>query len=220
MKKNIKILAMLGVITFFFTAEAVSQDTPVVMVIEAKGSVFYSPDGQTWKKIHRNKFLFENWRVKTSSSGTCMLLNTRTEMFESVGTSTEFEISSKGIKIIRGTISPLKPAGDIAGYLKRKFTDVQKITGISRYDRILDRVMLLTAEDIILSDDYPELVWENIGAKYDYQLVSGEKIFKVPGSEDDIIRFRLTGMEPGICQYAVQVLFNGEIIYTPHKKTA
>lgn len=218
MKKSIKILAMLGVITFFSTAGAVSQDTPVVMVIEAKGSVFYSPDGQTWKKIHRNKFLFENWRVKTSSSGTCMLLNKQTEMLESVGINTELEVSSKGIKIISGTVSPLEPAKDITGYLKRKFIDVQKITGINRHDRISDRVMLLTAEDIALSDDYPEMVWENAGAKYDYQLVLGEKIFKVPGSEDDIIRFKLTGMEPGIYQYAVQVLFKGEIIYAPHKK--
>ncbi len=77
---------------------------------------------------------------------------------------------------------------------------------------------LTTAGDITLSDDYPDLVWENPGSRYGYQLIVGEKVFEIPGAEGDMIRFSLPRMDPGLFQYVIQVLFDGEIIYAPRKK--
>ncbi|QTA77914.1 Uncharacterized protein dnl_01160 [Desulfonema limicola] len=217
MKKIIKAFVILSAITLFSSGAAALQDGPVAMLIEAKGSVFYSPDGRTWKDVNRNKFLFESWRVKTSENGTCMLLNRHTEMLEPVNSNTELEISSKGTRIIAGTAAQYEPAKNLAGYFKRKFADIQKFTGVNRYGKTYGKVTLATAKDITLSDDYPEMVWENAGTKYDYQLTVGKKVFQIPGSKRDIIRFKLTDMEPGSFKYSVQVLFDDEIIYAPQK---
>lgn len=219
MGKNRKFLIILAVVSYcLITDSAFSENTPVVMIVEAKGTVLYSPDGQTWKEVYRNKFLFENWRVKTGKNGTCMLLNKNTEMLESVDNDTELQVSGKGTKILRGRILESKSAKDLAGYFKRKFIDVQKYAGASRYAKTPDKITLSLAQEITLSEDYPEMAWENTGERYDYQLVVGEKMFQAPGSEGNVIRFQLTGMIPGRFNYAVRVLFDGEIIYATREK--
>ncbi|MDM8517288.1 hypothetical protein QUF76_13890 [Desulfobacterales bacterium HSG16] len=219
MKKCATILIMLALIAIFSNVAIASGDDPIVLLIEAKGSVFYSADGQKWKDVHRNKFLFENWRVKTGADGTCMLLNRQTEMLEPVNSNTELEIHAEGTKVIKGTVSTPESAKNLAGFFKRKFVNVQKYTGVRRYDRKSKKVKLLTVEDITLTDDYPDLVWENAGAKYDYQLLVGKKIFEVPGTDKNMIRFPVPRMEQDQSKYSVQVLFDEEIIYAPRKKS-
>lgn len=219
MKDYTKILIMLILIMFFNNGAIASGGDPIVLLIEAKGSVFYSPDGQKWKDVHRNKFLFENWRMKTGADGTCMLLNRQTEMLEPVNSNTELEIHAGGTKVIKGTVSNPEPAKDLAGFFNRKFVNIQKYTGVRRYDRKSEKVKLITVEDIALTDDYPDLVWENAGAKYDYQLLVGKKIFEVPGTDKNMIRFPVPRMELGQSKYSVQVLFDEEIIYAPRKKS-
>ncbi|MDM8537925.1 hypothetical protein QUF70_14310 [Desulfobacterales bacterium HSG17] len=218
MKSLAKILMMLCLIMPLGNGAIAAEDGPVVLLIEAKGSVFYSADGQKWKDVSRNKFLFENWRVKTGADGTCMLLNRQTEMIEPVSSNTELEIHASGTKVVKGTMSNPESAKDIAGFFKRKFANVQKYTGVRRYDRKSKKIKLLTAEDIALSDDFPDLVWENAGEKYEYQLIVGKKVFEVPGIKEDIVRFKVPQMESGSFQYCVQVLFDDEIIYAPQKK--
>lgn len=205
-------------IMLFANGAAASEKTPVVLLIEAKGSVFYSADGQKWKDVSRNKFLFENWQVKTGADGTCMLLNRQTEMLEPVDSNTELEIHAQGTKLIKGTLSPPESAKDIAGFFKRKFANVQKYTGVRRYEKKSKKIKLKTIEDITLTDEFPDLVWENAGAKYDYQVLIGKKVFDVPGTKGDIVRFKIPKMLPDRYQYQVQVLFDGEIIYAPQKK--
>ena len=218
MKKHVKNLVMMILFIFFSAGASASGETPVVLLIEAKGNVEYSADGQTWKKVSRNKFLFENWRIKTGEDGNCMLLNQQTEMLEPVNSNTELEIRKEGTRVIRGSVSESETARDIAGFLKRKFAKVQKYTGITRYGRQDENIRLETVEEITLSEDYPDLVWENAGQQCDYQVIVGKKFFEVPGSTEDVIRFPLHSLEPGQFKYAVQVLYDGEIVYAAQNK--
>jgi len=218
MKKHVKNLVMMILFIFFSAGASALDEPPVVLMIEAKGNVQYSADGQTWKKVSRNKFLFESWRVKTGKDGNCMLLNQQTEMLEPVNSNTEVEIKRKGTRVIRGSVSEPETARDIAGFLKRKFAKVQKYTSLTRYGRQDDNIRLETVEEITLSEDYPDLVWENAGPQCDYQVIVGKKFFEVPKSTDDVIRFPLHSLRPGQFKYTVQVLYDGEIVYAAQKK--
>ncbi len=222
MFKFVRIVFIASVATLFISASAASGDNPVALLIEAKGEVMYSPDGKAWKKVSRNKFLFENWQARTGRNGTCILLNQETDEIEQVGNNTEFEIHANGTKFLKGTASEPEPAKSLAGFFKRKFATVQKYTGLTRYGKTENQVKLKTADRITLSDDYPEMVWKNVGEEYSYQLIVGEKIFNVPkpGTESEMIRFKLPHkeMKPGLFEYCVQILYEEEILYSPEKK--
>jgi len=207
---------LLGAVLLSVTAMAL-DDEPAVLLIEAKGKVLYSADGTVWKDVSRNKFLFENWHMKTGDDGTCKLLNQHRETIEQVGTNTELEIHRDGPKVIKGTVSKAEPAKSLAGYFNRKFADVQKYTGIRRYDRKGGEPKLMTAADITVSRDYPELVWENAGPEYSYKVLIGESAYEVPGSGEDLIRFRVPRQKEGQAAYCVQIVHEDEVIYNPEK---
>lgn len=219
MNKFIKTVCILFMALLGMAAIASSEDDgPVALLIQPKGEVMYSGDGKTWKMVNRNHFLFEGWRVKTGADGFCKLVNNETGMIESVKGNTEIEILSQGIKAVKGTISAPEHSSSFMSMLKRKFAKVQKYAVIKRRPKDPKRIRLKTAKEITLSEDYPELVWENVGPEYSYRLVVGKKTFDVPASDRDMARFSLSGIEPGQFDYHVRVFCNGELVYKPGKK--
>ncbi|MDM8522043.1 hypothetical protein QUF80_01625 [Desulfococcaceae bacterium HSG8] len=197
---------------------AASENEPSVFLIQADGKVMYSEDGKTWKNIYRNKFLYKGDRLKTGNDGTCKLINHQTGVAESVGSNAEIEILANGTKALKGLLSEAEQSTSLMGFLKRKFTKSQKFAAITRRTRSQKHVELKTVRNITLSEDYPDMVWENVGIEYSYQLIVGEKMFDVPASCDALVRFALTPISPGQSDYSVQVLYNGEILYEPGKK--
>jgi len=219
MNKFIRTVFILAMAVLFSTpATAASEDDPLVLLIQAKGKVMYSADGNRWKNVRRNKFLYEGNRVKTGGDGACKLISQETGMIERIGGNTAVEIRAEGTKALKGMISEAEHAGSLTGFLKRRFAKVQKYTAIQRRARSGDQTELETVRDITLSEDYPDLVWENVGPEYAYQLIVGEKVFDVPDSREAMVRFRLSRMEPGQYDYSVQVLYDGEILYAPENK--
>ncbi|MDM8523011.1 hypothetical protein QUF80_06515 [Desulfococcaceae bacterium HSG8] len=210
-----KIMLILAGTLLFCTTAFAGGDKPVVLLIEAKGKVMYSANGETWKDVRRNKFLFEGWRVRTGNDGSCKLLNQRTEMLEPVGGNTELEIRARETKVTKGDALKPEPAKTLAGFLNRKFAKVQKYTSLRRYGKAKRGIKLATAANITLSDGFSDLVWESAGPEYSYRLTVGEKFFDVPKSGAKIIRFKVPRIAPGNYKYRVQLLFEGEVAYTP-----
>lgn len=211
-------LILSAAVLFSMSAAATPKDGPVILLIQAKGNVLFSADGKIWKNIRRNKFLYEGWHVRTGHDGTCKLIDQHTGMIQPVDNNIELVIRAGKIKAVKGVIDDPERAGTITGFLKRKFAKMQKYTVIKRHSAVKEQTKLKTAKNIRLSKDYPDLVWENIGPEYSYQLIAGEKVFDVPSAKGDMIRFRLPRMKPGQFDYCVQVLYKGEILYSPEKK--
>lgn len=219
MSKFIKIVLILAMtVLCSSTITTASEDGPLVLLIQAKGNVTCSTDGTTWKKVRRNKFLYDGSRVKTGDDGTCKLIRQQTGMVKSVGSNTEVEIGVDETKALEGVLSEARSAGNLKGFLNRKFAKLQKHTALHRGGKNGRQVELKTVRNITLSEDYPDMVWENLGTEYSYQLTVGGKAFDVPASCTPVVRFKLSRMEPGQSEYSVEVLYNGEILYTPEKK--
>jgi hypothetical protein len=216
MYKSSLLIILLGLLTLA-SSPVLSSENPAVFLIDAKGKVDYSPDGKQWSVVNRNKFLFEGWRVKTGADGSCKLLSHDSNSLDSIRSDTEVEILSNGLRLISGAEPENGNSTSIIGFLKRKFANVQKYTS-TRRSAPSEGPRLITAPDITLSAAYPDMVWENLGPEYAYQLHVGDKIYDVPASESEVIRFTLPSMPPGDKEYCVNVLYKGEIIYAPEKR--
>jgi hypothetical protein len=220
MKSSLKLT--IGVIflvcSLWFSGRLIASEEPLVLLIQAKGAVAYSTDGNKWKPIHRNKFLYNDWQVKTEKDATCKLLHLDSNKAEQLEPETEAIIKATGTKLIRGSKSDLDDTASFTGFLRRKYAKVQKYTSVQRKADSDERIYLNTAVKIKLSPDYPEIVWQNAGPEYGYRLVVGDDIYEIPESGDPLIRFRLKEMEPGEYTYHVQVTYEGEVLYSPEKQ--
>ena len=191
-------------------ASAGGNSEPVVMLIQARGQVMYSPDGKNWEKIYRNRFLYEGYLVKTGKDGACRFFDPQHQRIQDMESDTEVEVHASGIVARRGWISEPASAGGFVSFFQRKFNQVRKYAVIRREDAGSPELKMVP--DICLSADYPDLVWENMGPEYAYQLVAGEKIYDVPASDADMVRFRLKGLSPGVHSFHISVMYQGEVI--------
>jgi len=216
MTKFIRMLSV-SALVWMYLVPAMAADDPVAMIIDAKGEVVYSSDGQAWKSVNRNKFLFEGWRVKTGNNGMCKILKHHCETIEVLAGDTEIEMDSSATRVLAGNISDTRPARSFGAFLKRRFASVQKHT-VTRAVKSEKEIRLKTAENITISEEYPELAWENPGSEYTYQFFIGDRVFDVPGTDKDIVRFRVPVQIPGENAYCVNVLYKGEVLYAPEDR--
>ncbi|WP_373500156.1 hypothetical protein [Desulfococcus sp.] len=191
---------------------AAAGDAPPVLLIQAAGDVAYSTDGQTWRKVRRNKFLHRGYTVRTGPDGRCKLLDQETDRIRTVEPGTVVKIGEKGLTVLKGQVSKAAPAGGVAAFLERKFTRVQKYAAVQRSPKNRTPKQFKTARRVVLSKEYPDLVWENQGPLYSYELAIGERRFKVPPSKEEIIRFAPPAILPGVYPYRVKILYQGEVL--------
>lgn len=206
--------AAMGIVILLLApaARAATTDAPVMLLIQAKGSVTYSPDGEQWKAVRRNKFLYRGYLLKTGPDGECKLLDRDTDEIRTVGADTVVSMGENGLEVFKGRISEAAPAGGIAAFMDRKFARVQKYTAVRRSVSQGTRRDLKTARHVSLSSAYPDVVWESWGPLYSYELTVGKRRFDVPPSTDETIRFTLPEMPPGVYPYRVKVMYKGEVL--------
>ncbi len=213
-------IIVLGITVFLcgtglFTPGTAAVQEPLVMLIQARGKVWYSTGGEKWKPVSRNKFLYEGWKVKTDPGATCKLSHRSSDRMEVLGPETEVTVRATGTKVVRGTLTSENSASSLPGHLKRKHAKVQKYITVQRAAKSEDRMEHRTAGRVVLNDAYPFLVWENAGAEYAYRLVVGEKSYDVQGSGQSVVRFAPEGLAPGEYPYLVKILYEGELFHTP-----
>ncbi|CAN2041808.1 Secreted protein [Candidatus Magnetomoraceae bacterium gMMP-15] len=218
MNNLIKSLVIFFAIMLYVCTAMASSKAPVAMLLQPQGQVEYSKDGQKWKKVKRNKFLFEGYRVKTGADARCKLINQQTNLITKMGINSEVEIHADGIKAISGNLIESSSEVNLLAGLKRMFAKAQKYTVVRRAAKKKGKIKLITIKNITLSDDYPDLVWKNLGSEYSYRLIIDNRVFDVQPSSDDMVRFKLNQMKPGEFNYTVQVIKDGKIVYSPEKK--
>jgi len=217
MKKIVHILFFITLL-FSINSTVVFSKEPNCLLLKAQGEIEYSKDGIKWKKINRNKFLFEGYYVRTGSNGLCMLLNHKTNYVREMKKNSKVMIKSKDISVISGVLSESKFIGTLTGGLSNKFIAIHNYTTVIRSVPSRSRIKLYTINSITLSNKYPYLVWKNIGDDYLYRLIIGKKSIDVPASPRDMIRFKLEQITQGEYKYKIQVLNNnGQILYDPNK---
>jgi len=189
---------------------------PAFLLIKAEGTVEYAKSQNKWKRIRRNKFLFDNYQIRTFQNSSCQLIDDRNQKCYLLHENSQIMIRNQKIVSVKGQLSEGQKPGRFENYWEKKFTKVQEYTAALRTK--MNQNIKLIIKDIVLSNDFPEIVWENKGQDYAYRLHINDEIYQVSGGEGDIIRYIPKKLPAGKYSYHVDVVDEfGDIICSSDK---
>lgn len=208
-------------VLLMLAAGAASAAGPVAKITQIEGNVEFSRNGETWRVVTRNKYLFPGYQVRTSADGSAKVLNQESGVTHDLGASTTISVGEDSIDVVAGSnfSEPEDAGGSFWQALVNKFSTTQRYTTVRRsVKRDGDAVRIGTARGITLSPQFDELVWTNVGPEYAYRLTIDDQVVDVqPSSTSEMIRFSVEGLEPGTHSYQVEVLLDGEVKHEPRR---
>ena len=77
---------------------------PAGMLIEVKGKIEYSKKGKKWRKVRRNKFIYDKYFVRVGDGGSVKFLNQETNETTALTPGSEIQVTKKGLKVILSLI--------------------------------------------------------------------------------------------------------------------
>lgn len=194
---------------------------PVAKITQVEGTVEYSRDGDNWQGITRNKYLFPGYQVRSAGNGSAKVLNQESGVVHDLGASTRIRVLEGDLEVVAGSnfSDPEESGGSFWQAMMNKFSTTQRYTTVRRSVKNENEpVRVGTARSLTVSDAWPELVWSNAGPEYAYRLTVGDKTREIPpSSTGEMVRFELPEMEPGTHEYQVEVLLDGEVVYSPRR---
>lgn len=194
---------------------------PVAKITQVEGTVEYSRDGEDWKSITRNKYLFPGYQVRSAEDGSARVLNQESGVVHDLGASTRIRVLDDDLEVLAGSnfSDPRESEGSFWQALMNKFSTTQRYTTVRRSVKDENEpVRVDTARSVTLGDAWPELVWSNAGPEYAYRLTVGDETYRIPpSSTGEMVRFELPELEPGSHEYQVEVLLDGEVVYSPRR---
>lgn len=211
-------VVMISLLWLSMGNEALAKSPPVAMLTQVKGTIHYSKNGETWKIVRRNMFLFEGYLVRTGSDGSATLVNQETNMSRNVGHDTEFKVSDKGGELLSGHLSePAQASSSLAASLNQRFAKAQRYTTTRRGAGKNKKMKLATIKSVTLSDAHPDLVWQGMGSEISYRITIDNIAHDVPSVHGGVVRFTVPNLVPGRHYYHVALIKDGEILYSPEK---
>jgi len=192
---------------------------PAFLLIKAEGTVEYCKAQKKWKRIRRNKFLFDQYQVRTLQNSSCQLIDEKNQKSYVLLENSQIKISNQQIVSIKGKLTENQKPGHFENYWEKKFTKVQEYTAALRTK--MNKNIKMIIKNIVISNDFPEIVWENQGSEYSYRLHLNSKIYQVSGVEGPIVRYIPKRLPPGKYPYKVEVVDEfGDVISSSNKKTS
>jgi len=195
-----------------------ASNEPVALIVNPSGNVFYSHDGKKWISVKRNKFLFNGDHVKTENMGNFSIVIEGKNVFNTLKPESHIKIQNNKVKLIEGKLIEGESMIDLMSNLKRKFNTVHKYTVVLRTPIKKVDITIDYVSEIVLSKDFSDLVWENLGPEYSYYLIVDNNLkIDIPGSSRDLIRYQFDEpLTPGIHKFGIEVLHEGKLIYKPN----
>jgi hypothetical protein len=167
---------------------------PVAVLFQVKGNVEYTKNGIKWKKVRRNKFLFVGYQIRSGESGSGIITNRISGKDSILQPNTTLLITDSGLRLKEGKLSKSKRSNALISGLMKRFSRSQSYTTVRRSaDQQPDTFDIV--RHIIVTDDYPYLVWENLDHKYRYELAVGSDFYLVEPRDDSIVRVKLRPFE-------------------------
>lgn len=225
---NLKILGLvmlLASVITGFSSTASGREPPVAKLVQVEGDVQYSRNGTTWRPVRRTKYLFSGYHIKTGEDGGGKLINQQTGLSRDLGSNTVLQVGDKDVEVVAGSLSkPMKESSSIFESLANKFAKAQRYTTVRRSitssdDNVCDN-KVRTISEVTLSPAHPDLVWRNACPEYSYRLVIEGVTYDIPAqSTSEMIRYTVSGLEPGEYSYHVEVLDKDGTVYIPRKES-
>jgi hypothetical protein len=198
------------VVWLLASAPAMAGDPPVSMLMQVAGTVEVSRDGNTWKPVTTNKFLFVGDHVRSGADGSGKLVDQSNNTAQTLAPNTHVEFAPGTIKVVDGKLSgPEQLAGDLGAGLSNRFAEAQRYTTVRRGVQT-EAPKLRVAKQVTLSASYPDLVWQNMGKQYSYVLTIDGNKQQIPGSDGDMVRTKISALTPGSHSYTVTTVDAGK----------
>lgn len=218
------LVSLLAVVALALPDIADARQPPVAKLVQVEGDVEYSRNGDDWRPVRRTKYLFPGYQIRSGSNGGGKLINQRTGLSQELGRNTVVEVEEDSISVLDGSLSkPEEESVSIWESLANKFAKAQRYTTVRRSvtdpsdDNSCDN-KVYTIRRVALSPTHPDLVWRNACPEYSYRLVIGDEAFDIPAqSTAEMIRYEVTGLEPGEYEYHVEVLDKDGTVYIPRR---
>ena len=205
---SVIIAIMFGLFGAIAPKLVLAGDPPTAMLMQVTGTIEFSRDGTKWKPVTANKYLFVGDHVRTGADGSAKLVDQTTNMAQSVGPNTVFEIAADSVKVSEGKLAaPEQVAGDLGAGLSNRFAEAQRYTTTRRS---VSKLVLRVAFQVALSPAYPDLVWQNMGKQISYVLVIDGVKHAVPAADADYVRAKVPELSAGSHSFNVLMIENGQ----------
>ncbi len=179
MKKFVVLLIVMMYIGTF--AYAGTRD-PLAVLSNSSGDVTYSKDGQKWKKVRRNKFLYKNYQVRVNGSCTvCLQIDGSCVKFKDFN---KFTVTENGLVVSHGNFEKIHQQSQLMSGLMKRFTKAQSYTTVRRSAK---GAFFKPFRTMTLTDKYPKLyLHKQPNSTYDV-IIGGETITTDSIYDDDNI---------------------------------
>jgi len=211
----LKIIKSLCILLFIIAGTQLNAEAygPVGLLIKTQGDVQHSFRGKNQKKVYRNMFLFEGSTIKTGPGSSCRFIDQVNTKLVDVQENSEIQIIKTGVHVVSGKIKQGPVNGGFLQGIRRKYRRVQRYSSIQRRAHKHVDIDFSTVKRIVISKKYPDIVWENIGKQYEYQLHINNQVYTVPAPKNsDIVRYTLNNLAPGKYSYQVVAFRDNEQI--------
>ena len=174
---------------------------PAGMLIEVKGKIEYSKKGKKWRKVRRNKFIYDKYFVRVGDGGSVKFLNQETNETTALTPGSEIQVTKKGLKGDQRRFGRNRLRRWVAyGSKGKQFKKTQKYTTVRRSVK-KEGIHLKLATNTV-TDEFSEVAWQNVGKDYHYKLHIGVKdrktrkfkpeiSYDVPGTEPPLVRVKI-----------------------------
>ena len=206
-----KVILLFSLCFFLSSVLYAASKDPVAVLFQVKGKVEYTKNGRKWKKIRHSKFLFAGYQVRTGDDGSARITIQASGKNLQLGASSHFDVNKSGLQARKGKLSVRDSSSKLATGLMKRFTKSQTYTTVRRSLDNTSGVKINTVRSVSVTDEYPYLVWENPGSKYDFELKVGQQIQKIPATSELVVRARISPFQ-GVKKININVLENGRIV--------
>jgi hypothetical protein len=163
---------------------------PVAVLFQAKGNVEYTKNGVKWKKVRRNKFLFSGYQIRSGETGSGVITNRISGEDSLLQPNTTFVVTEKGLKVKDGKLVESKTSNALMAGLIKRFSRSQSYTTVRRSaDQRSNGFDIV--RHLIVTDDYPYLIWENLDQKYRYELTVGSDFYSIDPTKELVVRVKI-----------------------------
>jgi hypothetical protein len=219
----IKLITLVLFLSVFALQPALAKKVPLGMLVEIQGKIEYSKKGNRWKKVRRNKFIYNNYLVKVGADSTIKFLNQKTNETTLLTANSTVKVTAGGLEVIEGSLGDTSSAGGLLSGLSKQFSKTQKYTTVRRAAKKAGIDLKLATNTV--SSNFSELAWESAGADYAYRLHLGTKdrktntwadsaVYEVPSTGGDIVRTSIKPISKKQ-KYFVEVLDgSGKVAFT------
>jgi len=189
-KPIFRLLTVFSLVFFLAGVAYAGSKDPVGVLFQVKGSVQYSKAGDKWSDVKRNKFLFSGYQIKTGPDGSGTVTIQETGKNIEIGPNSLVEVTANGIQAKQGQVKDTADSSQLVAGLMQKFSKSQSYTTVRRSHQKKDLKIDL-AREIKLSEEYPYVVWSNLGKEYRYQLSVGQQKIDIPATEAEMVRAKI-----------------------------